>query len=203
MGVATASSMAGSSTYPADVTYAQGGLERNRITVFFRGLLIIPIYVMVAIFGIGFEITSLIAWFAILFTGRYPDGMYSFGVSYMRLTANFYAYAHYITDEYPPWTGNDAKATAYPVQYSIVYPGQSNRVTVFFRGLLAIPAVIFGLVVAIGSYICALLAWFAILFTGRYPEGLLSFNQNAIRCYMRIHSYYWFMTDEYPPFSLL
>lgn len=187
--------------YPADVSYAQGPLERSRLTVFFRFILFIPNSIMVSIWGMGFYVTSFLAWFAVLFTGKYPEGLYSFGVSYMRMVADSLSYMHYITDEYPPWTGNDQKATAYPVQYSIAYSGSSNRLTVFFRGLLVIPAEIFAMVVLVATYVALLVSWFAIMITGRYPQGLLSFTQGAVRCYMRILSYQFFMTDQYPPFS--
>jgi hypothetical protein len=188
--------------YPADVTFAHGPLERSRLTVFFRFILAIPAEIMVYIWGLGFYVTTFLAWWAILFTGRYPDGLYSFGVSYMRMFTNLYAYIHFVTDEYPPWTGNDAKAASYPVQYSVSYPGTSHRLTVFFRALLAIPALIFGIVVAIAAYIAAVVAWFAILITGRYPQGILNFVEGTIRCVLRINTYYSFMADPYPPFSV-
>jgi Domain of unknown function (DUF4389) len=203
MGVAAAPPAGMSATaYPADVTYAQGGLERNRVTCFFRYILAIPNLVMLSIWGIGFEVTTFLAWWAILFTGRYPDGMYSFGVSYMRMAADSFAYLHLVTDEYPPWSGNDSKATSYPVQYSVVRPDTHSRMTVFFRLILAIPAFIFGYVAYLCAAVAAFIAWWAILFTGKYPEGLLSFVQGALRSYMRITTYAFFMRDEYPPFSL-
>ena len=203
MGAATAPPGGYAATaYPADVTYATGDLRRSRLTVFFRPILAIPIAVMWYIFSIGFEITTFLAWWAILFTGKYPEGLYSFGVNYLRLYSNFYSYIHYVTDEYPPWTGNDAKAATYPVQYSVSYAGQSNRLTCFFRIILAIPLAIFGVVVLICAYVAAIIAWFAILITGRYPEGLLNFVQGAIRSFMRIQTYSCLMTDEYAPFSM-
>jgi len=188
--------------YPADVTYAQGPLERSRLTVFFRFILVIPNQIMLILWGIAFELTSLLAWFAIIFTGKYPDGLYSFGVSYMRMATDSFAYIHFMTDEYPPWSGNDTKAATYPAQYSVVYSGRSSRLSVFFRFLLIIPAAIFGYLVYIAAAICLVLAWFAIIITGRYPQGLLSFLQGALRCYMRIATYAAYMTDQYPPFSL-
>lgn len=189
-------------TYPVDVTYAQGPLERSRMTVFFRILLAIPNIIIVTVWGIGFEVTSLLAWFAVIFTGRYPEGLYSFGVSYMRMATDSFAYLHFMSDEYPPWSGNDQKAATYPVQYSVVYSGRSNRLTVFFRVILMIPAAIFAYLVYIAAAICLVLAWFGIMITGKYPQGLLSFTQGALRCYMRVLSYGAFLTDAYPPFAL-
>lgn len=187
--------------YPAEVTFAQGALERNRLTTFFRIILAIPNLIVVSLWGIGFMVTSVLAWFAILFTGKYPEGLYRFGVGYMRMVADAYAYLFFMTDEYPPFSGNDQKAASYPVQYSVVYSGSSNRLTVFFRIILAIPALIFAYIIYIAAEICGFLAWFAILFTGRYPQGLLSFVQGALRCYMRISTYLYWMTDQYPPFN--
>jgi hypothetical protein len=194
--------VASTTGYPADVTYAVGDLTRSRVTVFFRWFLAIPNIVVLSLWGIMFEITTFLAWWAVMFTGTYPQGLYSFGVSYMRMSADSFAYLHYVTDEYPPWSGNDAKANSYPVQYSIVYPGASSRVTVFFRIFLAIPAFIFAYLVYIAAAICVLLAWFAIMITGKYPQGLLSFVQGALRAYLRVLSYSTFLTDVYPPFSL-
>lgn len=188
-------------SYPADVTFAEDSLERSRLTVFFRGILAIPIEIMLYAWGIGFAITTLLAWFAVVFTGKYPAGLYGFGVGYMRMFTNVYAYLHFVIDEYPPWTGNDAKAAAYPVQYSVVYSGQSNRLTVLFRLLLVIPAIIFGAIVGVAAWIGAVIAWFAILITGSYPPAILNFVEGTIRSVMRINSYYYFMTDEYPPLA--
>jgi len=199
--MAVAAGVGSATVYPADVTFAQGSLDRNRVTTFFRYILAIPNLIMLSIWGIGFELTTFLAWWAILFTGKYPEGMYSFGVSYMRMATDSISYLHLLTDEYPPWSGNDAKATAYPAQYSIVYSGQSNRVTTFFRMILAIPAFIFLYIVYIAAGICGIIAWFAIVFTGKMPEGLQSFMQGAVRSYMRIMSYAFLMTDIYPPFS--
>ena len=190
------------SAYPIDVTYAPGPLERNRLTVFFRLILAIPNLIVLSLWGAAFEVTTILAWFAVLFTGRYPQGLYGFGVSYMRMAADSFAYLHLMSDEYPPWTGNDSKAASYPVQFSAIYPESNSRLTVFFRFILAIPALIFSYLVYIAAGICVILAWFAILFTGKYPEGLLSFLQGALRAYMRVFSYYFFMVDAYPPFSL-
>jgi hypothetical protein len=194
--------MSSSAAYPADVTFAQGSLERSRLTTFFRFLIAIPNIIVLSLWGIAFEVTTILAWFAILFTGKYPAGLYSFGVSYMRMMTDTLAYLHFVTDEYPPWTGNDAKATSYPVQYSVVYSGASNRLTVFFRIILVIPAYIFGYVVYIAAAVVGLLCWFAIMFTGKIPAGMLSFLQGAVRTYMRILTYYFLMSDVYPPFSL-
>lgn len=188
--------------YPADVTFATGSLERNRVTVFFRSILAIPAFIVLYIYTIGLMITTLIAWFVVLFTGKYPPGLYSFAVNTMRLTTNVYAYLFFITDEYPPWSGSDPKAQSYPSQFSVAYSGESNRVTVLFRSILAIPALIFAGVVFAVAEILGVIAWFAIVFTGRYPEGMLTFVEGALRSLMRVNSYYYFLTDVYPPFSM-
>jgi uncharacterized membrane protein len=190
------------SSYPADVAFAQSSDQRSRLTTFFRSILAIPVGIVLYAFSIAFGLTSLIAWFAILFTGRYPQGLYSFGVNYMRLLANVYAYTALVTDEYPPWTGSDPKAASYPIQYSITYPTASSRLKVFFRYFLGIPALVFAMIVGIAAYFATVVAWFAILITGRYPTGLLSFVEGTIRSLMRVTSYHYFMTDQYPPFSV-
>ncbi len=188
--------------FPVNVGFSSEPTDRNRVSVFFRMFLAIPVSVVLYFYGIAVWFTSLIAWFAILLTGRYPQGLYRFADGYMRLTADAYGYMFLLTDEFPPFSGHSEKAAGYPIQYGAVRPSESNRLTVAFRAILAIPIVIFaGLLIYIVEFI-ALVAWFAILFTGRFPDSMLSISQGVIRSVMRAHSYAFLLVDQYPPFSL-
>jgi hypothetical protein len=107
------------------------------------------------------------------------------------------AYAALLRDEYPPF-GQDA----YPVTFEVDYPERSNRWSVALRLILAIPQVIVLMFVLVAWLVTVVIAWFAILFTGRYPEGLYTFGVGVQRWTLRVQAYLFLMRDEYPPFSL-
>jgi hypothetical protein len=143
-------------------------------------------------------VCALIAWFAILFTGRHPEGLWSLSAFYLRWRVRAVAYTALLRDEYPPFGEG-----LYPAVVELPPPDSPrNRVTVAFRLVLALPHIIavwaLGLVWALGTVI----AWFAILFTGRYPEGLHHFAVGALRWNVRVDAYLLLLTDAYPPFSL-
>jgi hypothetical protein len=88
------------------------------------------------------------------------------------------------------------------VAYSARYEGEGrNRLTIFFRAIVAIPWVIVLLFWGIAAYFAVIFAWFAMLFTGRYPEGLYNFNAGFLRFANRVNGFHWLLTDEWPPFD--
>jgi hypothetical protein len=139
----------------------------------------------------------VISWFAIMFTKRYPRGLWDMAMTYMRWRANVVTYAALLRDEYPPFGEGD-----YPVIFQVPYPEKSNRWTVALRLILVIPHVVVLLFVTLVWLATAIIAWFAILFTGRYPEGLFRFGVGTMRWTLRVQAYLYLMRDEYPPFSL-
>ena len=90
----------------------------------------------------------------------------------------------------------------YPVTYDVVYPGEMNRWLVLIKWLLILPNAIVYLIFAFAAYFTSFIAWFAILFTGKYPRGLFDFYVGTLRWSARINAYTGLMTDEYPPFRL-
>lgn len=197
-------------TYPLtyDVTPPEG--PRNRLTTAVRFILAIPHMLLVGGPGVGWgmnnstgvlggvaAIVSVIAWFAILFTGTFPRGLWDLGHMYMRWRARAIAYMALLRDEYPPF-GDDV----YPVEFQLDYPETRNRWTVGFRLILAIPQLIVFAFVGIAGFVGAVIGWFAILFTGRYPEGLWRFGVGIQRWSLRLQAYLLLLRDEYPPFSL-
>jgi hypothetical protein len=141
---------------------------------------------------------AIIAWFIIVFTGKMPRGLWDFMNFYMKWRANSIAYVAMLRDEYPPFGPGD-----YPVRYSAgEYPEGRDRVSVGFRIFLLIPHLILLFFIGLGWWITAIIAWFAILFTGAYPEGLYKFAVGYLRWSMRVEAYGALMRDEYPPFSL-
>lgn len=189
------------STYPVDVSFSYPG-RTSRLTAFFRFLLAIPVAIVMEVFFIAFGVTSFLAWWAILFTGRYPRGMFDFGSGVLRMSTQVGAYMYLLTDEYPPFSGNDPKAQSYPTQMSIEYPERSSRLLLFFRGILLFPHYIFGLVMGLVAAFVHMLGWFAVIITGRYPDGLRNFTEGFLRYGTRVGAYMYMMTDKYPPFSL-
>ena len=186
------------STYPLvfDVEYPE---RLSRWLIFVKWLLAIPhLIILYALIAVA-EIITVIAWFAILFTGRYPKGMFDFVVGIYRWQHNVTAYIVLLRDEYPPFS---LSAGQYPVTYDVEYPERLSRLLIFFKWLLVIPNLIVLALVGIAYYVTLIIAWFAILFTGRYPEGLFRFAVGTIRWSARVNAYVLLLRDEYPPFGL-
>jgi hypothetical protein len=187
-----------------------------------KWLLAIPHYVVLAFLWLAFVATSIIAFFAILFTGRYPRGIFDFNVGVLRWTwrVNYYTYGALGTDRYPPFTLKDVPD--YPAQLEVSYPEHLSRGLVLVKSwLLAIPHyLVIGLFVSGGTYvvvasgnseevtsagpgligILVLIAAVVLLFTGRYPTGVYDFVLGMNRWMLRVAAYAALMTDVYPPF---
>src|SRR3981081_2320790 len=106
--------------------------RRSRLTTFFRYILAIPQLFFAVFYGIAFSVVLIIAWFALLFTARWPGGLYQFAGGFLRYTTRLSAYLYLGVDRYPPFTG--AEDDSYPVRVQIAPPlGHYSRVKVFFR----------------------------------------------------------------------
>jgi hypothetical protein len=172
--------------------------QLSRGLIFIKWLLVLPHAFVLYLLGAAAGIVVFIAWFAILFTGRFPQAMFDFMVIYLRWSANVAAYVLFMRDEYPPFSTTPGQ---YPVHLAIDYPPQLSRGLIFIKWLLLIPNFIVLYFVTIAAMVCWVIVWFAILFTGRYPEGLFRFLVGALRWTMRVNAYYYLMTDRYPPFT--
>jgi hypothetical protein len=95
-----------------------------------------------------------------------------------------------------------ATAASYPLRYDVEYPERLSRWKIFVKWLLVIPNAIVLYALALVAYVMMVIAWFAILFTGRYPKGLFSFGVGVMRWNLRASAYTYLLRDEYPPFSL-
>jgi hypothetical protein len=186
------------STYPLvfDVEYPQ---ELSRWLILVKWLLAIPHWIILYALGAVAGIMTVLAWFAILFTGRYPKGMFNFVVGVYRWNYNVLAYAALLRDDYPPFS---LSAGQYPLTFDVEYPERLSRLLIFFKWLLIIPHLIVLVLLGIVYWITLVIAWFAILFTGRYPKGLFNYGVGLLRWGARINAYYMLMRDDYPPFSL-
>jgi hypothetical protein len=186
------------SSYPLryDVEYPE---RLSRWKIFVKWLLAIPHFIVLYALGLVAYVMMVIAWFAILFTGRYPQGLFNFVVGVYRWNTNVNAYILLMRDEYPPFT---MSAGRYPVTYEVDYPERLSRWKIFVKWLFVIPNIIVLMVLLLAYYVTLIIAWFAILFTGRYPKGLFSFGVGVMRWNLRATAYTYLLRDEYPPFSL-
>jgi hypothetical protein len=102
----------------------------------------------------------------------------------------------------PGYGGAYASAPGYPVKYHVEYPEKLSRGLIFVKWLLVIPHIIVLYFLGIASFVVTFIAWFAILFTGKYPRGMFDFNVGVQRWSNRVQAYFMLMRDEYPPFTL-
>jgi hypothetical protein len=183
--------------YEAD--YPSQGISRWRC--FFQGFLALPHFFVLAFVLIGMYFAFIYAWFAILFTRRYPPGAFSFISGVLRWAHRVNGYTYLMTERYPPFSGDDDPS--YPVRVRFRYPEAGiSRWRCFFQGLLAIPHFVVLWFVGIGAAVGFFIAWFSILFTRNYPPGIFNFLAGALRWNARVGGYMLLMTEEYPPFAL-
>ena len=209
--------------HPAGVVVQPALTGRNRLTVAFRLILAFPHFLLVGapvaaawgwtevsdgltsndwtigggVLGAVAVVCAMIAWFAILFTGRCPDGLRALTLYYLRWRVRASAYAALLRDEYPPF--GDA---SYPARL-VVDPAAPtrNRLSVAFRPILIIPQVIMVWVLGIAWGFVTVVAWFAVLFTGAYPRGLYRFATDVLQWTTRVEAYALLVHDDYPPFG--
>ena len=177
-----------------DVAYPD---RLSRGLIWIKWLLAIPHFIVIYFLQLAMGITTFIAWFAILFTGSYPRGLWDFALMVQRWSARVTAYLLLQRDEYPPFGDAD-----YPVLYHLDYPDRLSRGLIFIKWLLVIPNVIVLANLGIGLYIVLIVSWFAILFTGKFPRGMFDFVTGVTRWSLRANAYMNLMTDHYPPFSM-
>ncbi|WP_240195348.1 DUF4389 domain-containing protein [Nocardioides faecalis] len=218
--MSTVNTPPGAASYPLRI---DGELDPNtsRALWLVKWLLAIPHYVVLAFLGIAFSFLTFLAFFAILFTGRYPRVIFDFNVGVLRWgwRVTFYAYGVLGTDRYPPFSLHDVPD--YPAHLDVDYPERLSRGLVLVKWwLLAIPhflvlsAILGGATLAVGDDMGAsswspgllpvlvLVAAICLLFTKRYPPRLFDLVVGLERWSTRVTAYVTLMTDRYPPFAL-
>jgi hypothetical protein len=186
------------SSYPVTFDVEYPG-ELSRWLIFVKWLLAIPHYIILYFLQIAQFVVLFIAFFAILFTKKYPRGMFDFFVGVNRWNANYTAYILLLRDEYPPFSMDPGQ---YPVTYDVQYPEELSRWMIFVKWLLVIPNLIVAAILLLVAYLITMIAFFAILFTKKYPESLFKFVVGAFRWGQRAGAYVTLLRDEYPPFSM-
>ncbi len=175
-----------------------------------KWLLALPHYIILAFLGVAFIVVCIIAFFAILFTGKYPRGLFDFNVGVLRWSwrVGFYSYQALGTDRYPPFTLESVDS--YPADLQVEYPERLSRGLVLVKWwLLAIPHLIIVVHLQGGNegggglvFILAIIAAVILLFTGKYPGDIFKLVVGINRWSYRVYAYVTLMTDKYPPFRL-
>ena len=184
--------------------------ERNRLTAFFRIILVVPALVFLASFsptsafsednlGIYAGLLALPAALAIVIRQVYPSYVLAFNEALLSLQTRVDAYLLLLTDEYPSIEENDVVSVTFPE----VDAKQLNRWLPLIKWLLALPLYVVGIVYVIYAALLTIIAWFSVLFTGNYPEFCAEGVVGTIAYWNRVAGYALLMvTDEYPTFSL-
>jgi Domain of unknown function (DUF4389) len=204
-------------SYPARLT-GTPDQKLSRWLWLVKWILIVPHIVVLTFLWIGLFFTTIVAGVAILFTGRYPRGLFDYAVGVMRWSwrVSFYAHGAFATDRYPPFSLADDPS--YPATFTVDYPARLSRGLVLIKWwLLALPHLIIvgifaggwefgshsnwrifgggGLIAVLALVIAVILA-----VTGRYPLQLFDFVMGLNRWCFRVLAYVALLTDQYPPF---
>lgn len=193
----TTAATASTAQHPVRIVVSDD-LQRNRLTVFFRLILAIPHFVWVTLWAVIAILAAIVNWFATLFTGRSPDGLHTFLATFLRYGTHVRAYVLLIADPFPGFTGKPG----YPIDLEVDPPQPQSRLTVFFRIILAIPALFVTNILSNLSQLLAIFSWFIALVTGRVPEGLRNFAVLALRFETQTYAYVLLLTDRYPSFNV-
>ncbi len=173
--------------------------KRSRVTTFFRLILAIPWLIAVYVLEIVALVVVVIAWFVLLFTGRWPQGLYDFAVGVLRFYARTISYLVLLSDDFPPFSLSDDD---YAVRLVADPPlEQYSRVKVLFRIIYIIPAVILVYVLQIAAELTAIASWVVIVVTGKQPDGLENALRFCISYIVRAYGLLFLVTETYPPFD--
>jgi hypothetical protein len=201
------------SPYPASLVVDYPDRPLNRLTTAFRIFTIIPIAIILGMLSGGSAQTSDTHYqygaigivvvptiLMLVFRQKYPRWWYDWNLALTRFSFRVSSYLALLRDEYPSTDEEQA------VHVDVPYPNAAldlNRWLPLVKWFLAIPHYVVLFFLFIAAFICVIIAWFAILFTGRYPVGLFGFVVGVMRWSLRVSAYAFLLTtDRYPPFSM-
>jgi hypothetical protein len=204
--------------YPVQFSVAYPDRDLNRATTFFRIFAAIPIVIVLSAIDGGSSYSSRAGHYSwsfaagaggvlvfapllmILFRQKYPRWWFDWNLQLARFSSRVAVYLALMDDTYPSTDEEQSVRLDFP------YPDAREGLTRWMplvKWFLAIPHYIVLFFLSIAAFVCIVIAWFAILFTGRYPRGLFDFVEGVMRWWTRVIAYaFVLVTDEYPPFSL-
>ncbi|MFT4049701.1 MAG: DUF4389 domain-containing protein [Solirubrobacterales bacterium] len=172
--------------------------KRSRLTTFFRFLTVIPPAIVLFFWAIGALFVTVYAWFGLLFTAKFPEGAYGFLVRFHTYAARVNAYGYLMTDKYPGYNADEPYAA-----HLLIGPPKAeySRLHTFFKWLLYIPFYIVAYVLVIVGGIVSIVSWFAIVITGKQPQGIQSALDFCFGYTFRLAVWYGLLTEDWPKFS--
>src|SRR3954451_1234499 len=190
------------STWPAqvgppgvDVEYRRESIAgTSRVTVAFRVILALPHLLALYAMSYAALVVAIACWFAALFTGRVPQGLYGFNGWIVRYGTRVMAYLWLITDRWPSFSEDDDD----PVRVELPGPQQLNRAAVFFRLILMVPAAIVASLLSSGLVVAAFFIWLIVLIRGRVPQPAFDGIASVTRYQTRFYAYAALLTARYP-----
>jgi predicted secreted protein len=179
------------------VTLSLEGIKpQRRVTVAFRGILVVPHLLFAWVLSMVAFVVIFLAWFAALFTAQVPVGMRDFLIRVLQYQARVWAYGAFLaTDVYPPF---DVGPKEYPVALDIEPTEQLNRASVFFRYWLQLPAMILSQMASTGASALMFFVWLITLISGRVPTSAYMAMATILRYQMRTYAFVGMITSEYP-----
>lgn len=198
--------------FPAEVEIEYPDRDLNRVSTLLRPLFVLPVAVLLTLLSGGRVVVGsagmhalqgggglfLAVMLMLVFRGRYPRWWYDWNVAVTAFSLRVLSYATLLTDEYP--STEDPQG----VRLTLPYPDtRLDRGLPLVKWLLAFPHYVALALLGLGAWVCVVVAWFVILFTGRYPRILFDFVVDVIRWVVRVSAYAFLLTtDRYPPFRL-
>lgn len=168
---------------------------QNRWSVFFRGILVFPLIILLAILTFPLYVVFILAWFAALFTGQVPESFHKFMTNFQRFSLNVNAYQFLLI---PKWPGINFSARS-DEQVSIEIPNEKqSRLSIFFRGLLSFPASLLAGLWNFGHIVFAIIMWFWVLIKGRAPRSLHQYGALWLRYSTRLSAFSLLLTSQQP-----
>ena len=204
----------GQGEYPLTFSVEYPDRDLDRVTTGFRIIVAIPILILLAAVGGGEAGGNGGAWVAagsggvlffpvflmIVFRQKYPRWWYDWNLELLRFENRVFVYLGLMDDRYPATDERQSVSLEFP------YPDAKqglNRWLPLVKWFLAIPHYVVLIFLGLAAFVCVIFAWFAILFTGRYPRGLFDFVEGVMRWTNRVTAYAFILvTDQYPPFRL-